>query len=307
LKFNWIKLGRIIEPGKYKWIKTNIQNPFQEHVEGDIFKIHFAGRDKNNYSRGGYVLLDIKNPHEIISWSKTPTIDIGKPGCFDDCGAMPSCIVNNGDKKYMYYTGWTQKVKTPFAFYIGLAVSEDNGKTYKKYSQIPILDRSENDPFMTASPFVIKENNIWRMWYVSCIGWQLNKKDWPSKHYYHIKYAESRDGLKWTPKNIDCIFYKKQEYAIARPVVYKEDGLYKMWYCYRGGKNTYRAGYAESKNGLQWIRKDNQVGIDVSSTGWDSEMICYPCVFEHRNQKYMLYNGNDYGKTGCGLALLEKI
>ena len=76
-----------------------------------------------------------------------------------------------------------------------------------------------------------------------------------------------------------------------------------MWYCYRGGENTYRAGYAESSDAVSWTRKDSLAGIDVSDSGWDSEMICYPCVFSHKGLKYMLYNGNSYGGTGCGLAV----
>ena len=43
----------------------------------------------------------------------------------------------------------------------------------------------------------------------------------------------------------------------------------------------------------------------MSAEGWDSEMICYPYVFEHRGRFFMLYNGNGYGKTGFGVAVLE--
>ena len=75
-----------------------------------------------------------------------------------------------------------------------------------------------------------------------------------------------------------------------------------MWYSYRG--QSYRLGYAESANGLNWQRKDGQVGIDVSDAGWDSEMIEYAHVFAHKGEQYMLYNGDGYGKTGVGLAIL---
>ena len=77
-----------------------------------------------------------------------------------------------------------------------------------------------------------------------------------------------------------------------------------MWYCSRG--ESYRIGYAESDDGIHWIRKDQDVGIDVSDSGWDSEMIEYPFVFDHEGDRYMLYNGNGYGKTGIGLAVLEQ-
>ena len=51
---------------------------------------------------------------------------------------------------------------------------------------------------------------------------------------------------------------------------------------------------------------DELVGLDVSPNGWDSEMICYPYVFDHGRNRYMLYNGNGYGKTGFGLSVLEQ-
>jgi hypothetical protein len=76
-----------------------------------------------------------------------------------------------------------------------------------------------------------------------------------------------------------------------------------MWYACRG--ETYRIGYAESADGLSWKRHDAQAGIDVSEEGWDSEMIAYPWVFDHGGRRYMLYNGNGYGETGIGLAVLD--
>ena len=135
------------------------------------------------------------------------------------------------------------------------------------------------------------------------MGWEL--EDGHPKHRYHIKCAESNDGIRWEKSGVVCIdFESRDEYAISRPCVLKEDGIYKMWYSYRG--KTYRIGYAESKDGLQWERKDAEVGINVSESGWDSEMIEYPFVFDHNGKRYMLYNGNGYGKTGIGLAVLNQ-
>jgi hypothetical protein len=301
----WVKKGLIIEPGKFDWMVSHAHNPFTQKLPSDIYQVHFAGRDKLGRAHGGYVKIDINNPANILYMTKKPTLDLGDVGCFDDCGVMPSCIVHHNGKKYMYYTGWTQQKVTPFSFFIGLAISRDGRKTYERYSKAPIFGRTYHDPYLTASPWVIIENGVWRMWYVSGTGWKIEQGN--VKHYYHIKYAESKDGINWNSQGIICIDYKNSdEYAIARPVVFKENNIYKMWYCYRGGSDAYRAGYAESIDGITWIRKDDEVGIDVSDSGWDSEMICYPCVFEHEGRKYMLYNGNGYGKTGCGYAILNK-
>lgn len=127
------------------------------------------------------------------------------------------------------------------------------------------------------------------------------------KHYYHIKYDESADGIQWYRKpQVAIDFQYENEYAISRPCVLKEEGTYKMWYSYRAGPlgSTYRIGYAESLDGHAWVRKDEQVLLEPSERGWDSTMIEYPYVFDHNGRHYMLYNGNDFGKTGIGLAVL---
>ena len=298
----WEKLGVIDVSGRCEWMMSHAQNPFAELVNGSIYKIHFAPRDKFNRARGGWVVIDIKDPLKILEISKSPSIDLGKLGCFDDCGVMPSCITEYEGKQFMYYTGWSKAVVTPFTFYIGLLISSDDELHYERYSLAPVLGRSYHDPYLTASPWVLRDGDVWMMWYVSCVKWDFVDGEPKPKHYYHIKYAESKDGLVWDNSGIVCIDFKKDEYAIARPTVRKEDGIYKMWYCYRGGTGTYRAGYAESYDGKEWEREDHTVGIDVSEKGWDSEMLCYPCVLKHGDAEFLLYNGNDFGRTGFGIA-----
>ena len=79
-----------------------------------------------------------------------------------------------------------------------------------------------------------------------------------------------------------------------------------MWFSYRESV-SYKVGYAESENGIDWERDDIKAGIFAStSKGWDSEMVCYPFIFEHKSKRYMLYNGNQYGKTGFGLAVFNQ-
>lgn len=299
----WIKKGLIFEPKcNFDWMVTHAAVPIAERRGEDSYRIYFCGRDKHNRSQTGYIEIKITEPKKILYITEKPVLGLGKLGCFDDRGAMPSWIVNHAGKKYLYYTGWMLGVTVPFYFYIGLAISRDDGRTFERASKGPILERDNQDPYLTASPCVIIENGLWRMWYVSCMKWEI--ENGKPKHYYHIKYAESKDGIQWDRKGIACIDFKsKDEYAISRPCVIKENDIYKMWYSYRG--ESYRVGYAESKDGINWVRKDYESGIDVSESGWDSEMIEYPFVFTHKNKKYMFYNGNGYGKTGFGYAILE--
>ncbi len=85
-----------------------------------------------------------------------------------------------------------------------------------------------------------------------------------------------------------------------------------MWYAYRKKGNyrldkelSYRIGHAVSDDGKQWIRRDELAGIDVSTKGWDSEMITYPNIVNYKGEKFMFYNGNGFGRTGFGYAILQ--
>src|SRR6266850_3590045 len=291
----WIKKGLIFAPEENSdWLVSHAALPVADRI-GEIYRIYFSSRDRHNRAQVGFFEIDLDSPEKVLGVSEKPVIGLGPLGAFDDSGVTTSWIVNHGQKKYHYYSGWSLGVTVPFYFFVGLAISEDEGKTYQRVSPAPILERNAVDPYLTASPCVLIEDGRWRMWYVSGTGWEM--KDDRPRHNYHIKYAESADGIHWHREGVVCIdFQSAEEYAIARPCVIKERDLYKMWYSYRGG--SYRIGYAESVDGIKWIRKDRESGLDVSESGWDSEMIEYPYVFEHEGEHYMLFNGNGYGKTG---------
>lgn len=302
----WEKKGLIFSPNNnFEWMHSHAAVPLAEKLGGDLFRIFFTTRDKKNRSHGAYIDIDITNPSNIIQTSQKPVLEPGPLGSFDDSGAMPSCIVSHDGDSFLFYTGWSLGVTVPFYFYIGLARYNKEKKTFEKVSNAPILERTDKDPFLSASPYVIIDDEMWKMWYVSCIKWELDNAGNP-RHHYSIRYAESKDGVSWKRRNQFCIPFKTNyEYAIARPYVIMENNFYKMWYSYRGGENTYRIGYAESDDGITWERMDEKSGIDVSLNGWDSDMIEYPFIFTHKEVTYMLYNGNEYGKSGFGYAVLS--
>jgi len=296
----WEKQGRIIDTSHRKdWMVTYAMVPTVDHLHDDVFRIYFSNRDNSNRSLIGYADIDLIHPKEGIVFAEKPVLGLGELGCFDDNGVTPSWIINYDNKKYLYYIGWNPRSTVRMKLFAGLAISSDGGKTFDRYSRVSILDRTHEEPFLNTAPCVMKEGNLWRMWYVSGVEW-VN----PDLPRYNIKYAYSKNGKAWRRDGQVCIDFNEGENALARPCVIKDQGLYKMWFSYKG--SAYRIGYAESIDGLNWERKDELVGIDVSETGWDSEMIEYSYVFEHKGAKYMLYNGNDYGKGGIGLAILKE-
>ena len=297
----WQKQGLIIQPpDNREWMASHAMVPFAERIEGDWYRVYFCGRDRFNRSLIGYAELDIRRPKETVRIAERPILGLGELGCFDDNGVTPSWIVDHGSKKYLYYIGWNQGSTVRMHLFAGLAISEDGGNTFARHARVPILERTDREPFVNTAPCVLVESGRWRMWYVAGIEWVT--KDLPR---YHIRYAESSDGIQWDRRGRVCIdFRSSDEHALARPCVIKEEGLYKMWYAYKG--SAYRIGYAESPDGLQWQRMDDEAGIEVSESGWDSEMIEYAFVFSHQGHRYMLYNGNDYGRTGIGLAVAAR-
>jgi predicted GH43/DUF377 family glycosyl hydrolase len=301
----WIKKKRIFCPDDdFTWMKSHAANPVAEHLLEDKFRVYFSCRDKNNRSSIGYVELNICDPGYILDISSKPVLEPGGPGLFDDSGVSIGCLNIKDGKQFLYYLGWNLGVTVPWRNSIGLAISQSSDSFFSKYSKAPIVDRNHIDPFSLSYPWVMRDGSIWKMWYGSNLSWGTKKTSTtPADMMYVIKYAESSDGIQWERTGLICINFKsKNEYAIARPCVLKDEGIYKMWYSYRG--DSYRIGYAESLDGINWERKDGEVGIDVSKSGWDSEMIEYPFVFDHKGERYMLYNGNGYGETGIGLAVL---
>lgn len=308
----WIKKGLIFKVDKnYNWMQTHAQVPIVDKIDEERLRIYFGTRDSQNRTLTTFIEVEANNPQNILYLHNKPVLSLGKLGCFDDSGVMPSDIISYNGKKYFYYLGWNVSCLVRYRVANGLAISEDNGRKFKRVSEGPIMDRSIVDPIAVSTQSVLVEKGIWKMWYMSYVKWKI--VNGITEPFYHIKYAESKDGINWERKGIVCIDFKStKEAGIARPFVIKEDYIYKMWYCYRGSldyrtnkEQSYRIGYAESIDGIKWTRKDEEAGIDKSETGWDSEMIEYPYIYEHKGKKYMLYNGNGFGKSGFGYAVLE--
>jgi hypothetical protein len=305
----WTKKGVIFAPDRnFDWMVSHASVPVVDAINGRVLRIYFGTRDGSGHSHTSYFEVDAERPSNILYAHDKPLLPLGKPGTFDDSGIMPSWIANHGNRKYLYYIGWNTEVTVPYRLAIGLALSNDGGKSFQKISEGPICDRSLDEPFFNTAPCVLTEGDRWQMWYVSCTGWELADEQLEPR--YHVRYAESTDGISWKKTGQVCIDYDSDTGAIGRPCVYVEQGVYKMLYSYRGVRDyrtelsqSYRLGYAESADGLAWVRRDEEVGIERSESGWDSEMMEYCSLFQHQGQKYLFYNGNGFGKTGIGYAV----
>ena len=279
---------------------THATAPFLAPDSGE-FELFYSVRDARGRSHTVRDGLTLAEAGATVRGRPQVVLGPGALGAFDDSGAMGMCLVRHEGRQHLYYVGWSLGVTVPFVNFIGLAVSEDDGRSFDRVSAAPIVGRSEHDPFLAVSPYVLLDEGRWRMWYSSATRWE--QTDAGAKHYYRIVYAESPDGVNWEPSGRVCIdFADDHEYAIARPVVVRDADGYQMWFSHRGA--AYTIGHATSADGLEWTRSD-VAGLQARGDGWESREVEYGFVFDHAGGRWLLYNGNDYGATGIGLASWE--
>lgn len=311
----WKKLGVLWEPaGDVPWAQTHATLPVVDASQVGAWRVYVSVRDAAGKSRIGRLHVDLASLDaggmpRVDHFDPEPVLSLGPAGAFDDSGVMPSWLVPDGDELRLYYIGWNVVGTVPYRLSIGMAVSRDGGRTFHRFADGPLIDRSLDEPFFATAPCVLKDGDQWRMWYISCTGWQLIHDRWEPS--YHVKYAESADGIRWRITGRSCVEAAHGE-AIGRPCVFRRGEGYGMFYSYRSTtdyrtnpQQGYRLGYAESRDGLDWTRLDHQTGIAPGAPGeWDAEMMEYCWLQPNGGDKYLLYNGNGFGKSGVGLAKL---
>ena len=228
---------------------------------------------------------------------------MGEIGSFDEHGVLPTSLLEEDGKLYLYYSAYQKQVSIPYTIYSGLAVSEDNGDTFNRISNAPILDRRNGELNQRSAIEIMKKDGKYKMWYTSNVGWINNGIHLAPK--YDMKYLESDFKDKWYDEPKISMELKDDEYGLTMPQVFFQDGKYKMFYSIRSLSKGYRLGYAESYDGIAFERQDEKMEIDVSKEGFDSEMICFGKIFMFGNKVYLFYCGNHYGIGGLGFAELE--
>lgn len=299
----WKSLGIIfnLKNLKLSWAKSHAMLPTVYKIKKNKIRIFFGSRNLNNVSSVGYVDLEYKNRvFKVIKYSKKPVLKPGLLGCFDDNGVLASCIIKKKKYYYLFYIGWRPSVTTRYSLIAGLSKSQSLGN-FSRVSKSPILSTNNKEPYqILTAPHVIKYKKKYLMWYVSCNKWK--NKDFP---IYDIKFASSNDLINWNQTGIVSIKLKKKERAVARPYVIFENKKFKMWYSYEKGVRGYKIGYAESFNGINWKRKDKEIKF-INKSSEESLMQEYPNIVKINNEKFMFYNGNNYGEAGIFCARLEK-
>jgi hypothetical protein len=292
---------------------THCQAPILLHLSGTRWRLYFAGRDERNRSHGFVAELDLGNGVDLIACQAAPLLTPGGAGAFDAEGAMPGSILVRGSETWLYYTGWSVRRDVPFQTAIGLAISSDGGRTFTKAAPGPVLGQGIHDAFSVMAPLVLEIDGSLRMFYASVVSW----RDWQgrSEPRYALKSASSRDGFHWETSDAFALdFSGEREGGLSRPSIVRHGGAFHMWYSYRGWQDyrtsaatSYRLGYATSRDGHEWRRRDDEIAFvnPPRPDDWDGLMQAYPAVIRVADELVCFYSGNGFGQAGIGYATLE--
>jgi len=302
---HWVKRGLIYAPdGSLSWARAYAYPPTPHFPSENVIRLYVAFCDENTVGRIGFVDVDAADPRRVLAVSPEPVLDIGSPGTFDENGVVPMCVVPVDDELRLYYVGFQLGAKVRYYQFLGLAASRDGGHSFERVSRVPVLDRSDAELAHRTAGFVLREHDVFRLWYTGGSDWTVvNGKSLP---VYNLRYLESPDGLTWPSEGEVVIDFKDaNEHAIGRPWVLRGRNGYRMFFSTRTRTEGYRLGYAVSSDGHSWTRRDEDIGLDVSEKGWDSEMVAYPSVVQWSDKTYLFYNGNNCGQSGFGYAELD--
>lgn len=312
--FKWQKLGKVFDPRQVTdrpWLREFAQAPatlvFDDHVRVYFSCRPEADNDGQYVSYSAFVDLDRRDLTRIVRIADQPVLSLGARGMFDEFGTYPISVIRDGGRVLAYYGGWTRCESVPFTVAIGMAESFDGGTTFTRLGSGPLLANNATDPYVISGPKIRRFGELWYLWYVAVTRWFV--ADGRTEAVYKIRMATSTDGLNWHRTGRDLIADRLDaDECQASPDVFFLDGRYHMFFCYkyasdfRNNSRGYRIGYASSPDLQTWSRADDQAGIDLSASGWDSQSMAYPHVLELDGEMYMLYLGDQVGRHGFGLA-----
>lgn len=282
---------------------THATCPTPLTLDDGTLRVYVQCRDANNVGRISFVDLDPWDPRRVLREADAPVLDVGAAGAFDDNGVFQTSVVRLSDGRlFMYYVGFELCHHIRYRLLTGLAISDDGGHTFHRISTVPILERSTQEPHIRGGAFVSCERGVFSMWYVAGGAWEvIEGKQMP---IYDIRHLESEDGVNWpVAGQVVLTVQHAREHGFGRPYVLRDANGYRMHYSIRKrAPARYRMGYAVSDDGIAWLRRDDEIGLDVSADGWDADSVEYGAEIKAGGKTWLLYNGNDFGGTGFGIA-----
>ena len=300
----WRKLGLVFRPDVTQpWSRSHAMLPTPILLDDATLRVYFSSRDAEGRARPGFVELDPRHPTRVRRGPVGPLLDLGDPGAFDQDGVVATSIVRDGTEWRLYYAGFENGTRVPYRLLTGLAVSRD-AESFVRVRRTPVLERSDHESLFRCGSFVATTGSGYRMWY--CAGSEWTSVGGKQRPVYDLRIGDSGDGVSWPPEGRGCLaLTDPDEHGFGRPWIVRDPDRYRLFFSVRcRSKAAYRLGYAESTDGVEWQRRS--MGLDVSETGWDANAIAYSAVIDAGGERLCFYNGDEFGREGFGVAVLER-
>jgi hypothetical protein len=299
---SWVKLGPVLQaPGTGK-MRTHAMLP-TPHVRGERIRLFFASCDDETRGRVYSAEVDSACPTAVLSMGRDPVLDLGQAGAFDADGVNPCHIVERDGALFLYYVGWQRRSdKLPYTLFTGLAISEDGGLRFRRWSTDPILPpRSDEQAFRTA-PYVFRTARGWEMLYAGGDRFVAGR-DGKMRPTYRLLRTRSQDGLHWDGSGEELLRpdASRGHIGYGRP---------RLWRDGRGNVSLLLSVRTEEGYLLRELTQVDPLSATLratepvprSASGWDSEMVCFAAPCTVGEWEYLFYNGNQFGRTGFGVA-----
>ena len=307
---SWKDYGVIFKVNNLEpWAKSHFYVPTAIELD-DCIRVYSSFWDQSLYGRLGYVDLDKKNPLQVLRYSENPILEDSPKGNFDCDGVTPLSVIQHEGKIRLYYAGW-EKFQLPnkrYTLFTGLCMSDDNGKTFYRYSDKPIIGPRNNEDQVRTAGRVNFDNGVWRTWFANYEkSYTINGKSTPG---YNLNTMSSRDGINWEDSRTVFPIKEGKILGYGRSAVWFDaaESLYHGLFSVRSWDSRYYGIYnAQSKDGLKWseLTLDN-MGFSPSETIDGQKEVCFPSLIHQEDRILMFYNGDHFGKDGLRMAIWNK-
>lgn len=298
----WRKLGLRVGPRGRGLQQTHAMLPTPLLLD-DRIRVFYAACDSDLRGRIFYADLALDFPHDLLSVSEAPSLDLGPASSFDADGVNPSTImVDEAGRLSLYYIGWQRhSSEVPYTLIAGLAVSTDEGRSFTRVGRA-VLPPTEDEPYFRTAPFVWRAGSEWRMLYIGG-GRFFDGPDGKRLPIYALRSAVSADGREWTSAGPPLLEPDTSagEIGFGRPVLWHDEAANRVLMLSRRtitGYSLVEAPFSDA--GV--ITGDFAPVIDAGPDPWDSEMTCFGSPLVVGDRELLFYNGNRFGWSGFGLA-----
>jgi hypothetical protein len=297
----WQKLGLVFAPSGQWPMCSHAILPTPLLLD-DRIRVFFASCDEARRGRIFFVDLDPAWPQRLLAIERRPVLDLGAAGSFDVDGVNPCHIVVRGEELWLYYVGWQRRTDVPYTLFAGLAVSRDNGRTFTRMLEGPILPPCPGERYFRTAPYVSPTNGEWMMFYIGGNEFFVghNGKTLPR---YSLRRITSKDGITWPTAGEEVLKPRtdRGEIGFGRPF---------LWHDAKGHASVLisvrsEAGYKLHEVALsaeKLLGRLEPVIFEGASEPWDDEMTCFGAACRFGDREFLFYNGNQFGRGGFGVA-----